>query len=55
MVKFDGPISNRTRFQKPPQPSGCDIFVLLFFTKVERYTAEEFEAAFGAFRAGTDL
>ncbi len=30
----------------------CDIFVLLFFTKVGRYTAEEFEAAFGAFRAG---
>jgi hypothetical protein len=29
---------------------GCDIFVLLFFTKVGRYTAEEFEAAFGAFR-----
>jgi hypothetical protein len=31
---------------------GCDIFVLLFFTKVGRYTAEEFETAFGAFRAG---
>lgn len=30
----------------------CDIFVLLFFTKVGRYTAEEFETAFGAFRAG---
>jgi hypothetical protein len=30
---------------------GCDIFVLLFFTKVGRYTAEEFETAFGAFRA----
>ena len=27
----------------------CDIFVLLFFTKVGRYTAEEFETAFGAF------
>jgi hypothetical protein len=31
---------------------GCDIFVLLFFTKVGRYTAEEFETAFGAFREG---
>jgi hypothetical protein len=30
----------------------CDIFVLLFFTKVGRYTAEEFEAAFGAFTSG---
>lgn len=29
--------------------SECDIFVLLFFTKVGAYTAEEFEAAFGAF------
>lgn len=29
----------------------CDIFVMLFFTKVGRYTAEEFEAAFGAFNA----
>jgi hypothetical protein len=31
---------------------GCDIFVLLFFTKVGRYTAEEFATAFGAFQAG---
>lgn len=31
----------------------CDIFVLLFFTKVGRYTAEEFETAFGAFKAGS--
>lgn len=30
----------------------CDIFVLLFYTKVGRYTAEEFETAFGAFQAG---
>ena len=30
----------------------CDIFVLLFFTKVGRYTAEEFETAFGSFRTG---
>jgi tetratricopeptide (TPR) repeat protein len=30
----------------------CDIFVLLFFTKVGRYTAAEFETAFGAFQTG---
>ncbi len=29
----------------------CDIFVLLFFTKVGRYTEEEFEAAFKQFQA----
>lgn len=29
--------------------SDCGIFVLLFFTKVGDYTAEEFEAAFGSF------
>lgn len=31
--------------------SECDIFVLLFFTKVGAFTAEEFETAFGAFSA----
>jgi len=30
----------------------CDIFVMLFFTKVGRYTAEEFDSAFGAFIEG---
>jgi predicted NACHT family NTPase len=29
----------------------CDLFVMLFWTKVGRYTQEEFEAAFGHFRA----
>jgi hypothetical protein len=29
----------------------CDVFVMLFFTKVGRYTEEEFETAFGTFRA----
>ena len=29
----------------------CDLFVMLFFTKVGKYTAEEFEAAFGQFKA----
>lgn len=30
----------------------CDIFVLLFFTKVGPFTAEEFETAFGCFSEG---
>lgn len=30
---------------------GCDVFVMLFWTKVGMYTAEEFEAAFGQFKA----
>lgn len=29
----------------------CDLFVMLFHTKVGRYTLEEFETAFGAFQA----
>jgi len=29
----------------------CDIFVMLFCTKVGKYTAEEFETAFGQFKA----
>ncbi|MDS4022049.1 MAG: hypothetical protein RKR03_16340 [Candidatus Competibacter sp.] len=29
----------------------CDVFVMLFFTKVGQYTAEEFETAFGQFQA----
>lgn len=29
----------------------CDVFVMLFFTKVGPYTAEEFETAFGQFQA----
>jgi hypothetical protein len=29
----------------------CDLFVMLFFTKVGKYTAEEFETAFGQFQA----
>ena len=29
----------------------CDIFILLFFTKVGKYTDEEFETAFGQFQA----
>lgn len=30
---------------------GCDLFVTLFFTKVGQYTEEEFETAFGQFKA----
>jgi hypothetical protein len=29
----------------------CDLFVMLFWTKVGRYTEEEFETAFGQFKA----
>ena len=29
----------------------CDVFVMLFFTKVGQYTEEEFETAFGQFKA----
>ena len=29
----------------------CDIFVMLFWTKVGQYTSEEFETAFGQFKA----
>jgi hypothetical protein len=29
----------------------CDVFVMLFFTKVGKYTAEEFETAYGQFQA----
>ena len=29
----------------------CDVFVMLFFTKVGKYTAEEFETAYGHFQA----
>jgi len=29
----------------------CDVFVMLFFSKVGQYTEEEFEAAFGQFKA----
>ena len=28
----------------------CDLFVMLFFTKVGKYTEEEFETAFGQFK-----
>ncbi len=31
----------------------CDIFVMLFFTKVGQYTEEEFDIAFGQFKATT--
>lgn len=33
------------------QIRACDLFVMLFWTKVGRYTAEEFETAVGQFKA----
>lgn len=32
---------------------GCDVFVMLYFTKVGPYTAEEFDTAFGQFKASS--
>lgn len=32
------------------QIKNCDIFIMLFFTKVGKYTEEEFETAFGQFK-----
>lgn len=44
---------SRTRLQDDYNQAirECDIFVMLFFTKVGRYTEEEFETAFGQFQA----
>lgn len=44
---------SRTRLQDEYNEAirGCDLFVMLFFTKVGRYTEEEFDAAFGQFKA----
>ena len=42
----------RTRLQDEYNKAirSCDIFLLLFFSKVGKYTREEFEAAFGEFQ-----
>ena len=44
---------SRTRLQDEYNQAirECDLFVMLFFTKVGPYTAEEFETAFGQFKA----
>ncbi len=44
---------SRTRLQDEYNQAirACDIFVMLFFTKVGQYTEEEFETAFGQFQA----
>jgi hypothetical protein len=44
---------SRTRLQDEYNKAirGCDVFVMLFFTKVGLYTAEEFEIAFKQFKA----
>jgi hypothetical protein len=43
---------SRTRLQDEYNKAiqDCDIFVMLFWTKVGQYTGEEFEAAFGQFK-----
>lgn len=42
---------SKTRLQDEynKEIKGCDLFVMLFFTKVGKYTEEEFETAFGQF------
>lgn len=44
---------SRTRLQDEYNKAvqGCDIFVMLFFTKVGKFTEEEFDAAFKRFKA----
>ena len=44
---------SRTRLQDEYNRAvqGCDVFVMLFFTKVGKYTAEEFDVAFKQFQA----
>jgi len=44
---------SRTRLQDEYNKAirGCDVFVMLFCTKVGKYTEEEFETAFGQFKA----
>jgi len=44
---------SRTRLQDEynREIRSCDLFVMLFWTKVGQYTAEEFETAFGQFQA----
>lgn len=46
-------IVSRTRLQEEynQEIRRCDLFVMLFWTKVGQYTAEEFETAFGQFQA----
>lgn len=46
-------VMSKTRLQEEynARIRDCDLFVLLFWTKVGRYTAEEFETAVGKFKA----
>jgi hypothetical protein len=46
-------VVSKTRLQDEYNKSirECDIFVMLFCTKVGQYTEEEFETAFGQFKA----
>ena len=48
---FDGMSQTRLQDEYDKAVRECDIFVMLFSTKVGKYTEEEFETAFGQFKA----
>jgi|GEM_PF-1483148 len=48
---LDAVAKNRLQDEYNQAIRDCDIFVMLFFTKVGQYTEEEFETAFGQFKA----
>jgi hypothetical protein len=47
---LDAMAQNRLQDEYNKAIRECDIFVMLFFTKVGKYTNEEFETAFGQFK-----
>lgn len=47
---LDAMSQNRLQGEYDKAIRECDIFVMLFFTKVGKYTNEEFETAFGQFK-----
>ncbi|MFQ5628323.1 MAG: hypothetical protein ACE5I1_06150, partial [bacterium] len=48
---FDALSPTRLQDEYNKEIKHCDLFVMLFHTKVGKYTAEEFETAFGRFQA----
>lgn len=48
---LDAMSSSRLQDEYNAAIAGCDLFVMLFRTQVGKYTAEEFEKAFGQFQA----
>ena len=48
---FDAVSKTRLQDEYNKAVRECDVFVMLFFTRVGQYTEEEFEAAFGQFKA----